>query len=200
MGDAFVCGSEFEDQDRRTLVSIHRTLRQEVLCSIEAYKSTPKDYSDHEQQLYSILCQLFDYIDNTDGVLLEIFDCSHLFDFKDQKVNGYRSLVKVTQRLFTRLMALVRHISVNGQSYMFRVSHYVKELESYVMALGQMRDVLIYNRKLIDYCADGQLIPSEELLGSKFGDEIQMEMDTIDQEWFYGRALGFQVSIHHRIY
>lgn len=193
MGDRSFC-CKFEENARRSLISVHRSLRQEVLCNIETYKLSCKDYSDYEQQLYTIFCQLFDHLENVDGVLLEILGYSYLFDFKDQKANGYRSLVKVTQRLLTRLMSLVRHIAVSGRSFMFRMSHYVKELESYVMALGQMRDVLSYNRKLMNYCAKGQLIPAEELLDSKFGDEIQMEMDTIDQEWFYGRALGFQVS------
>ena len=63
------------------------------------------------------------------------------------------------------------------------------------MAFGQLRDVLRYTRKLMDYSPRGQLVPSEELLDTAVADEIQMEMDMIDQECFYGRTLGFQVRL-----
>lgn len=198
-GDQVVIDScpENEEQNyRRSLISLHRTLRQETLCNVESYKATLDDLSDLSQQLYSVFCQLFDHLENIDGVLLDILDFAPQYDFHNQKINGYRSQVKVTQRCLTRLMALVRHITVNKDSYMFRRSHYVRELESYVMVLGQLRDVLHYTRKLVDYTPPGQLIPEESILDTKLGDEIQMEMDKIDQEWFYGRALGFQVSFY----
>lgn len=188
--------SDNEEQNyRRSLVSLHRTLRQETLCNVETLKASLDDLSEQSQLLYSVFCQLFDHLENIDGVLIDILDFAPQYDFHHQKINGYRSQVKVTQRCLTRLMALVRHITVNQDSYMFRRSHYVRELESYVMVLGQLRDVLHYTRKLVDYTPPGQLIPDEAILDTKLGDEIQMEMDKIDQEWFYGRPLGFQVSI-----
>lgn len=186
--------SKNEENYRRSLISMHRNLRQETLFNVEIYRSELGHYSELSQQLYSVFCQLFDHLENIDGVLLEILDFAPQYDFNNQRINGYRSQVKVTQRCLTRLMALVRHITVNKDSYMFRRGHYVRELESYVMVLGQLRDVLHYTRKLVDYTPPGQLIPEETILDTKLGDEIQMEMDAIDQEWFYGRALGFQVG------
>lgn len=184
---------ENEENYRRGLIALHRNLRQETLCNVEYYKFAPSDSSQQSQQIYSVFCQLFDHLENIDGVLLEILDFAPQYDFNNQKINGYRSQVKVTQRCLTRLMALVRHITVNRDSYLFRRGHYIRELEAYVMVLGQLRDVLHYTRKLADYTPDGQLIPEETILDTKLGDEIQMEIDKIDQEWFYGRALGFQV-------
>ena len=185
-----------EENYRRSLVSILKYLRQEALCNVESFrKVNGNNLPTTDQLTQAAFCQLYDHLDNIEGVLLDILDVSPAYDFRNIKINGYRSLVKVTQSCLTRLTALVRYISVNKHSYLFRASHYTKELESYVMVLGQLRDVLNYTRKLMNYSPKGQLMPSEELLDTAVADEIQMEMDMIDQECFYGRALGFQVCI-----
>lgn len=187
---------EIEESYRRSLISLHTGLRQETIFNVESYRKglSSSELSQLDQQMYSVFCQLYDHLENIDGVLLEILDRAPYYDFKKHKVNGYRSLVKVTQSCLTHLTALVRHISVNKGSYLFRSSYYAKELECYTMVLGQLRDVLHYTRKLMNYSPQGELMPSEELLDTAVADEIQMEMDMIDQECFYGRALGFQVS------
>ncbi|XP_067938062.1 hormone-sensitive lipase-like [Watersipora subatra] len=182
-----------EENYRRSLVSILKYLRQESLYNVESFrKVNGNNLPTTDQLTQAAFCQLYDHLDNIEGVLLDILDVSPAYDFRNIKINGYRSLVKVTQSCLTRLTALVRYISVNKHSYLFRASHYTKELESYVMVLGQLRDVLNYTRKLMNYSPKGQLMPSEELLDTAVADEIQMEMDMIDQECFYGRALGFQ--------
>ena len=188
-----------EENYRRNLTSLYKSLRQEALFNVEIYKKDFHELSPTDQQLYAIFCELYDHLDNIDGVLLDILDLSPAYDFKNYKINGYRSLVNVTQSCLAQLAALVRYISVNKKSYLFRSSHYIKELESYVMVLGQLRDVLRYARKLMNYSPKGQLWPSEKLLDTAVADEIQMEMDMIDQECFYGRALGFQVLHVHFI-
>lgn len=183
-----------EDNYRRSLVFLHKTLRQETLFNVERYQKSLGDLDATNQLMYAAFCELYDHLDNIDGVLLDILDLAPHYDFKNHQVNGYRSLVSVTQKCLTHLTALVRHISVNKNSYVFRASHYAKELESYVMVIGQLRDVLRYTRKLMNYSPIGQLVPTEDVLDTAVGDEIQMEMDMIDQECFYGRALGFQVN------
>lgn len=184
-----------EDSHKRSLIFLHKALRQETLYNVESYKKSRNDLTSTDRLLYAAFCELYDHLENIDGVLLDILDLAPNYDFKNHKVNGYRSLVKVTQSCLTHLTALVRHISVNRDSYIFRASHYAKELESYVMVLGQLRDVLHYTRKLMNYTPKGQLMPPESLLDTAVGEKIQMEMDMIDQECFYGRALGFQVCI-----
>lgn len=182
-----------EENYRRSLISLHKSLREETIYNVELYKKSSSTSHSTDQLMYSAFCQLYEHLENIDGVLLDIFDLAPYYDFKDIKANGYRSLVQVTQSCLTHLMALVRHISINKSSYLFRATHYGRELESYTMALGTLRDVLRYTRKLMDYSPRGQLVPSEELLDTAVADEIQMEMDMIDQECFYGRTLGFQV-------
>ena len=188
-------GACSEENYRRSLVSLHKSLREETICNVEVYKKGSAVLNSNDQLMYKIFCQLYDHLDNIDTVLLDILDLAPHYDFKDVKANGYRSLVQVTQTCLAHLMALVRYIAVNKNSYLFRVHHYTRELESYTMALGQLRDVLRYTRKLMDYSPRGQLVPSEELLDTAVADEIQMEMDMIDQECFYGRTLGFQVRL-----
>lgn len=184
-----------EENYKRSLISLHKTLRQETLFNIENYQDSNENLLGNHQLMYTAFCHLYDHLENIDSSLLEILDLAPLYDFKTCKMNGYRSLVNVTQTCLTHLMALVRHVSVNKNSYLFRSSHYAKELESYVMTLGQLRDVLRYARKLMDYSPKGQLVPSEQLLDTAVADEIQMEMDMLDQEYFYGRSLGFQVFV-----
>lgn len=189
-----------DENYRRSLLSLHKSLREETIYNVELYKKGSTVPNSNDQLMYSTFCQLYDHLDNIDGVLLDILDLAPYYDFKDVKANGYRSLVQVTQSCLTHLMALVRYIAVNRDSYLFRMHHYIRELESYTMALGQLRDVLRYTRKLMDYSPRGQLVPSEELLDTAVADEIQMEMDMIDQECFYGRTLGFQVRFYLQKY
>jgi len=191
-----------ENNYRRSLAEIFKTLRQEALCYVESYVVQEKCDEESEwhqsstgYQIYSTFCHLYDHLENMEGSIFELLDLAPHYDFRDCQANGYRSLVRVVQSCLTHLMALVRYISVNKNSYNFRLSHYVKQLDSYTMTLGQLRDVLRYTRKLMDYSPLGQLMPSETLLDSAVADKIQMEMDMIDQECFYGHSLGFQVTL-----
>jgi len=185
---------EIDSNTRRELIDFHRTLRQDTLANVECF--SPSETSKYSPQtFYAVFCKLYEHLENIDSVMLELLDFAPMYDFKEHKANGYRSLINVTQRCLTHIQTLSRHISVNRTSYLFRTAHYLKELDSYVQALGQLRDVLHYARKLIGLCAPGELVPRESELNSEFVNEIQMEMDMIDQEYFYGRTLGFQVPL-----
>ncbi|BFZ14026.1 hypothetical protein BsWGS_17065 [Bradybaena similaris] len=115
------------------------------------------------------------------------------YDFSPRvKGNGYRSLLAVVHKCCLHLLQLSRYISSVRDSILFRKKFYAKELESYVAALGQLRAVLYYALKLTHYCRDGQLFVDETQLNSDVAEQLVLEVESLSQDSFYGRCLGFQ--------
>lgn len=120
----------------------------------------------------------------------------------DTQANGYRSLLKVVHKCCTNLLRLSRYINVNRSSLFFRGNFYSKELEAYVICLGQLRATLHYAQKLVAYSQDGSLFADEDNLNDPVVENLMEEVESLSQNCFYGRCFGFQVcqTVHFMIF
>ena len=178
----------------RFFTSLVRELKSIAISNIEYFKNGKLS---HHAQFHVAFCMLFEYLDiGIEPSFREISLRVHEFDAStEEKGNGYRSLLRIVQKCCLHLLQISRHISTNRESMLFRRAFYLKELEAYVSTLGQLRACLYYSLKLMMYCQAGVLFADEEALDDALADQLMMEVEMLSQDCFYGRCLGFQVSI-----
>jgi len=188
-----------DDVYRREVAALFRLLRSYAVENAEYFFGVSA-VGSYRERVYTSCSRLIDHLDGglisgVDALLLAapLFDYSRL-----QPGSGYRSMVMVVHKCCLHLLTLVRYIGVNRESYFFRAEHYSRELEAYVTALGQLRACLYYLQKLLLYCTDGSLFPDENTLTPKefhTAEYLLKDFESLCQESFYGRCLGFQVVI-----
>jgi len=187
-----------DDMYRRELSTLLRLLRSYAVENAEYFGGGLMA----GERLYTSCRQLIDHLDG--GVvsgMYALLKAAPMFDYSQlQPGNGYRSMVTVVHKCCLHLLTLVRYIRVNRESYLFRVEHYSRELEAYVTVLGQLRACLYYLQKLLLYCMDGSLFPDEKSLSPEeyhTAEYLMKDFESLCQEAFYGRCLGFQVELTH---
>lgn len=190
-------GSEKDDSYRREIVSLIREMRFNSASGIEHFRLKQSDANG--RRFFEAFSRLHEHtspgIEPSVEYLLSV---AHLYDF-DPSVpgNGYRSILTVIQKCCIRIVTLLRYITINQDSFVFRGDHYSRELESYVTVLGQLRACVYYLEKLVAYCPNGALFPDEDSLSSgdhTIAEQLMGEVESLCQESFYGRCLGFQVN------
>jgi len=189
-----------DDIRRRELATLFRLLRSYAVENAE-YFSVGASTGSWSDRLYSSCRQLVDHLDG--GVVSGVdalLQTAPMFDYSRlQPGSGYRSMVTVVYKCCLHLLTLVRYIGVNRESYLFRAEHYSHELQEYVTVLGQLRACLYYLQKLVLYCMDGSLFPDENALSPQdfhTAEYLMKEVESLCQEAFYGRCLGFQVLVY----
>lgn len=189
-------GDKIDEDYRKALLLLFKSLRLLATSNAEFYKSQK---GVNEERFHTSSRTLCEHLDQ--GVIPGvdyISQVAYMFDFSpDLRANGYRSILQVIHKCCLHLYQLCRHISNNKSSFVFRTTHYSKELEAYVSALGQLRACLYYLQRLVSYCSKGNLFPDEESLSDaeyQEADQLMLEVETLSQEPFYGRCLGFQVG------
>jgi len=192
-----------DDVYRREIATLLRLLHSYAVENATYFGDGAMAVSS-SQRLYTSCRQLIDHLDG--GVVSGVdalLKAAPLFDYSHhQPGSGYRSMVAVVHKCCLHLLTLVRYIGVNRESYLFRAEHYSRELEAYVTMLGQLRACLYYHHKLVLYCMDGSLFADENILSPEeyhTAEYLMKEVESLCQEAFYGRCLGFQVVYIHSL-
>ncbi|GFR88337.1 hormone-sensitive lipase [Elysia marginata] len=184
---------EFDSTDNpgRFFFALSRDLKSIALSNIQYFQSGKQS---HHAKFHVTFRLLYEYLDiGIEPTYRELAKLVGEYDFSPEiKGNGYRSLLRVVQKCCLHLLQLSRYISSVRDSMLFRKKVYAKELESYVSALGQLRAVLYYALKLTQYCQLGHLFADEDQLNSDIAEALMLEVESLSQEFFYGRCLGFQ--------
>ncbi|XP_053409256.1 hormone-sensitive lipase-like [Mercenaria mercenaria] len=166
-----------------------KDLRGLVISNIEYYQ---RGKSSIHACYYASSCILLERTQVLEPLVIDIVPKLQKYDFSEtEQANGYRSFISIVNRCCGHLLQLCRHINVNKSSLLFRSSHYLKELESYVEVLGQLMACLGYLQKLMTYSKDGDLFLEND---ESVGDDLLMEVEMLNTDCFYGRCLGFQFS------
>lgn len=185
---------DFDNSDSpgRFFTSLVRDLKSLAISNIEYFKDGKLS---HHAKFHVAFCLLFEYLDiGIEPCYREISQRAPEFDASPtEKGNGYRSLLRIVQKCCLHLVQISRHVSTNRESMLFRRAHYMKELEAYVAALGQLRACLYYAQKLMTYCQAGYLFADEETLDDALAEQLMTDVEMLSQDCFYGRCLGFQV-------
>lgn len=177
------------DTYKRDFFYLCKTLRSETHVNAEYFRNgNGSNHAHFSSAFESLQCHL----DGFEALCCDILLVAGDYDYGDVPANGYRSLIRIAHKCCLHVLALIRYISVNKDSYLFRSYHWAMELSSYTLALGQLKSVLCYAEKLIAFGRKGELFPTEEDLDTAAVSDIQMELDALDQKAFYGRCLAFQ--------
>jgi hormone-sensitive lipase len=183
---------ENDEKDRKNMLVILKTLRAQAVANMEYFQVGSDSI---RSRFHAIFCLLHDHLERGIEPFVDLlFGVASQYDACGVRANGYRSLIKIIQRCCITVLQITRHICVNKESILFRSSHYCRELEAYVTTLGQLRACLVYVKKLPEWSEEGSLFANEDRLMDQTADELMMEVESLNQECFYGRCLGFQVS------
>ncbi|CAB3400966.1 unnamed protein product [Caenorhabditis bovis] len=106
--------------------------------------------------------------------------------------NGYRSLVCICDTTLLHIVSLQKSVIEQRGSFVFRLSHFCKELESYAA-------VVDYLNHAIPICVESEKITNGSLFPPLDGDydnyqKVLHELEKMDSSVFFGRPLGFQFS------
>ena len=179
------------------IISVLKLLKSQAKSQIEYYKHNKSNNSEKFLLGFRTLLQHLQFQNGIDAGVSRLFSVAHKYDFDPSlPANGYRSFTKIFHKCCMHLVQLCRHIATNRSSLLFRTGHHSRELIAYVTTLGQLRACIYYLDKMIGYCAEGKLFPDESVLTEKQNaecDALLKEVETLDQDCFYGRCLGFQV-------
>ena len=185
-----------DEKYNRELSSLFKNLRAQAVSNLEYFGGQKSANSD---KFVTIFTNLYDHLENGVEPAVDYFlRIVHVFDFDAYTPgNGYRSFVKIIHRCCLHTLEVARYITVNRSSFLFRSGHYLKEIEAYVLTLGQLRACMYYLQKLVSYCEPGDLFPDQDTMAPekyRVAEHLMLEVETLNQEVFYGRVLGFQVN------
>ncbi|XP_060564756.1 uncharacterized protein LOC132723970, partial [Ruditapes philippinarum] len=166
-----------------------KELRGLVISNIEYYQ---RGKSSIHACYYATSCILLERTQVLEPLVIDIVPKLGNYDFSETvQANGYRSFISIVNRCCGHLLQLCRHININKSSLLFRSSHYLKELESYVEVLGQLMAFLGYLQQLMLLSKDGDLFLDND---EAVGDDLLLEVEMLNTDCFYGRCMGFQFS------
>ncbi|KOB68682.1 putative hormone-sensitive lipase, partial [Operophtera brumata] len=160
-------------------------------CQNNATYFQPDD-SENGQRLYQGFMTLMDHIDTVWPLVDHVRKVAPLYDFDSKSPgNGYRSFVSVVDSCVLHGLKLSRQVCTGRDALLFRKGHFVKEIESCGQLLASLATCLHHHHTLLSWAPTGELFPTE----NHTPEELFSQADTINQYCFYGRCLGFQVSI-----
>lgn len=171
-----------------------KTLRVVVSNNLEHFNRTIA-VQDRQNRFLKCFSLLNDHINAIQPMIEKINHHSSRFDFGKVPANGFRSLLSVTDACLCHLVGTSRVIESQRDAFLFRKNVHLKDLEEYTKVLGGLRKMLSFAQKMMEQSDSGSVFPKD---GSKLIDEWFKEIETLNQEVFYGRSLGFQYcsSVH----
>ena len=188
------CRIAADESYRRQLSTLFRELRSQALCNSDYFQADGRLIHGRFHRSFR---QLYEHLDHgLESSVDQLLRAAHKYDVSPlTPANGYRSVISVVHKCCLHLIQLTRYIVVNRDSFLFRGGHYSRELDAYVTTLGQLRACLHYLKKLTGHCKEGCLFPEPETLSEQYStaESLMLEVESLSQEPFYGRCLGFQV-------
>ena len=165
----------------------------EVLVENRQYYSRINDYSK-SREFSQCFEDLIEITAKTLKLLLEVAAVSPLFDYDpNTKGNGYRTIVRVVEMCFRRLHSLGEDFQKSRAGFFFRSDHYYKEIVSYLDLSKGLFKFLEFAKLLLEWSNGNDLFPPENCYDAKTMTECHLH--EMEKECFYGRRLGFHVSI-----
>lgn len=173
-----------------------KELKTHTINNIDYFKDS---YNEKSERIGAAFRILIDHLERgVEPNIERLILVSHQCDYDPSlPANGYRSFVKIVRKCCFKILQLARYISANRESLLFRGGFYGRELTAYVTTLGQLRACMFYLNKLRLYCATGGLFPDEDAMKKEDFEQAEsllLDVESLCQECFYGRCLGFQVG------
>uniref|UniRef100_A0AAY5ES20 Hormone-sensitive lipase n=1 Tax=Electrophorus electricus TaxID=8005 RepID=A0AAY5ES20_ELEEL len=175
--------------DHRTVYSTLEAVCVETIAALTRLESLR--CSDATARLLVTMTHIQEHGRAVEGLVTGFAAVYHHFDFDPQTPgNGYRTLVKVVHSCILHIIQKGRYIATNCGGVFFRVEHNAGEMQTYCVALCQLRALLYLAQRLLGENQHGQLYSQDRELSKRF----VKEYTSMHKACFYGRCLGFQFS------
>nr|CAD7441136.1 unnamed protein product [Timema bartmani] len=152
------------------------------------------DYFQHDdtengQRLHSGFLALIDHVNNVAPLVDDVRKASSKFDLDTETPgNGYRSFVSVVDMCVVHGVKLSRQVCESRDSFLFRKSHYAREVEACSQVMASLGSCLRLLTTMLSWSSPGELFCEEK----HSAEELLKHAETINMYCFYGRCLGFQ--------
>ncbi|XP_055927146.1 hormone-sensitive lipase-like [Argiope bruennichi] len=147
-----------------------------------------KDKYWYGEKFVSLLRELLDHLHWYEENLKLLYDELHRFDLDENHGNGFRSFVLIFERCFSECYKYSKRLINSRSSFFFRVQTYLKEIESLVNVLSDLRPTLNFLIKMLTENPENHLLMPEKAVSPE---EILTQCEGISQLGFYGRFQGF---------
>lgn len=163
----------------------------EVLKDLCANNAKYFESHDNETglRLHGAFLALIDHVESVKPAVDFIRISASSFDFDENSPgNGYASFVSVVDACIRHGVKLCKQVCINRESFFFRASYYMREVEACSHLLASLVTCLAHLRQLMEWSEPGELFPA----GDHSPQELLAKAESINQYCFYGRCLGFQ--------
>ncbi|CAI2356887.1 unnamed protein product [Caenorhabditis sp. 36 PRJEB53466] len=192
-------GSKHRRQRLNGRLSVDRCAILELivqLCSDNAThfkKLAQSGGNGYNERMPAVQTVLQSAIETLKGNIERLQEVAPKYDY-DEKTpgNGYRSLICICDTTLMHVVALQKAVLEQRGYFVFRISHFCKELEAYAT-------VIDYLNKSIPLCLESEKSMRGSLFPPLEGEydtyqEILRIMEKLDSSVFFGRPIGFQFS------
>lgn len=165
---------------------------REICQACKDYFLTHQD--ENGSRIKAGLLAILDHLEQIQPLYKEISRIAPLFDFDEQtRGNGYRSFLVLVDKCVMHSGLVCRQMYCQKDSFLFRKSHYMREIEACAQLLASLCTCLQHLNTLYswsDRMNDGKL--SLFASNDHSPQELLNRAENINQYCFYGRCLGFQ--------
>lgn len=152
-----------------------------------------KHFESHDNEtglrLHGAFLALIDHVETVKPAVDYVRKAAPSYDFDENTPgNGYASFVSVVDACIRHGVKLCKQVCINRDSFFFRASYYMREVEACSHLLASLVTCLAHLRQLMEWSEPGELFPS----GDHSPQDLLAKAESINQYCFYGRCLGFQ--------
>lgn len=140
-------------------------------------------------RLHGAFLALVDHVESVKPVVDFVRKAAPSYDYDENTPgNGYASFVSVVDACIRHGVKLCKQVCINRDSFFFRASYYMREVEACSHLLASLVTCLAHLHQLMEWSEPGELFPA----GDHSPQELLAKAESINQYCFYGRCLGFQ--------
>ncbi|XP_063230131.1 hormone-sensitive lipase isoform X2 [Bacillus rossius redtenbacheri] len=168
--------------------AMYQLLKELCLNNAEFFR---RDDSEGGQRLHAGFLAVGDHVGLVAPLVHRLRRVAPSFDFNSSTPgNGYRSFNSVVDMCVVHGVKLCRQICDGRDSFLFRKSHYAKEVEACGHLLASLGSCLQLLQTMLSWGRPGELFSPEA--ENHTAEELLRHTEAINMYCFYGRCLGFQ--------
>ena len=136
-----------DNRQLREINQYFKQLRSQANCNLQYFQPEKNKLYFKFYHSFKKLQEVIDY--KLFDVVEYLFKIVHHYDLDPSTpANGYRSFLSVVIKCSLHLLQLTRYIVINRGSFIFRGSHYSRELDDYVVSFCQLCKCLLLLKKI----------------------------------------------------
>lgn len=176
-----------ENSENSENFNLFNALRDLCSNNIDYFKD---DDSVGGQRLHGAFTGIIDHLDRLKPMIEQVNQFTREYDFDENvKGNGFRSFIYVVNCCIEQSLKLIRYVTQNRGTILFRKNIYMREVEAYNHLMASLCTCFSALLTMHSWSSgDGELFSNAK----HTAEELFENTETINQYCFYGRCLGFQ--------